>query len=526
MAQNKAQETKMAFFERYAPIAMDQQQKYGIPASVTLAQMYIESGGGTSRLAVEGNNYFGIKCSKDWLAAGKPYSLHDDDRPNEKFCNYPSVGESVQHHSQFLMGDRYAGCRRCASDDYRGWANGLKAAGYATDANYASKLIRDIEAYGLQRYDQQALADARAKGLAIGYGKGQSPTLSAPLASSSSMAVPKGFYAMPLGHPMVLTSGFGVRQAPISGASTYHTGIDLAARYEDVRSTEHGTVVAVKNDMTDHDSAAVRKQVGNKGGNFVIVRYDRANGQSYYVSYCHLDENGVFVKKGDTVEAGQVIARSGSTGNGTGPHLHITVRHGVTGDSANGKRIDPLSYLAEVSVRGNLQESVKRNGSSENLLASHKADADTAPTLADLLAQQQAEGVVLTDEQLRNAEQGASLAALAGTSSPLSWLSLLLGQNGGNLGTAGHSDGLIGGLVSTLFMSAITLAMQLDSLGVSRDRVTSLQEAPESELRRAETLVRRERESVNPSLARDRASANFDAEYPEQQSQGAGQRLA
>ena len=152
----KLNQEKVAFFERYAPLAMAQQQKYGIPASVTLAQMYIESAGGKSNLAQTGNNYFGIKCSQQWLAEGKPYSLHHDDKPNEKFCNYATVEESINHHSQFLMGNRYAACRRCAEDDYRGWANGLQAAGYATNRNYANMLIADIEAYGLSKYDQQA----------------------------------------------------------------------------------------------------------------------------------------------------------------------------------------------------------------------------------------------------------------------------------------------------------------------------------------------------------------------------------
>ena len=83
----KLNQEKVAFFERYAPLAMAQQQKYGVPASVTLAQMYIESAGGKSNLAQTGNNYFGIKCSQQWLAEGKPYSLHHDDKPNEKFCS-------------------------------------------------------------------------------------------------------------------------------------------------------------------------------------------------------------------------------------------------------------------------------------------------------------------------------------------------------------------------------------------------------------------------------------------------------
>ena len=148
---------KVAFFEKYAPIAMEQQQKYGIPASVTLAQMYIESAGGTSRLAVEGNNYFGIKCSRDWLAAGKPYSLHNDDKPNEKFCNYSSVDESIEHHSRLLMGDRYKRCRRYDSTDYHNWLVAIKACGYATAPDYVKKLEGMIKQYKLYLFDRIAL---------------------------------------------------------------------------------------------------------------------------------------------------------------------------------------------------------------------------------------------------------------------------------------------------------------------------------------------------------------------------------
>ena len=170
--------------------AIEQQIKYGIPASVTLAQMYIESGGGRSKLAVNGNNYFGIKCTKDWLAAGKPYSLHNDDRPNEKFCNYNSVEESIEHHSQFLMGKRYKDCRACDSTDYEGWARGLQAAGYATDKRYANILIGEIKAYDLQKYDQQALLLAQQKGVTIGYMRSQAGSDVTP-SSQSTLSVPE-----------------------------------------------------------------------------------------------------------------------------------------------------------------------------------------------------------------------------------------------------------------------------------------------------------------------------------------------
>lgn len=145
------------FFNKYANAAMEQQQRYGIPASVTLAQMAYESFWGQSTLATAGNNFFGIKCSRDWLAAGKPYSLHNDDKPNEKFCNYASVDESIEHHSRLLMGDRYKRCHRYDSTDYHNWLVAIKACGYATAPDYVKKLEGMIKRYKLYLFDRIAL---------------------------------------------------------------------------------------------------------------------------------------------------------------------------------------------------------------------------------------------------------------------------------------------------------------------------------------------------------------------------------
>ena len=145
---------RRAFLEHYAPLAIEQQRKYGIPASVTLAQLAWESSWGTSTLAVDGNNFFGIKCSNEWLSAGKPYSLHDDDRPGEKFCNYASVEESFDHRSRLLMSDRYRRCHRYGATDYHNWLVGIKASGYATAPDYVSKLEGLIKKYRLYEYDR------------------------------------------------------------------------------------------------------------------------------------------------------------------------------------------------------------------------------------------------------------------------------------------------------------------------------------------------------------------------------------
>ena len=149
VAQNSLYEQ---YINRYSSMAVDQMNRYRIPASITLAQGLLESSAGTSRLARQGNNHFGIKCGGSWRGR---YMLVNDDAPNERFRVYSSVRESYEDHSRFLTENRrYAGLFRLSTTDYKGWAHGLKSAGYATNPRYASLLINVIEKYDLTRFDQ------------------------------------------------------------------------------------------------------------------------------------------------------------------------------------------------------------------------------------------------------------------------------------------------------------------------------------------------------------------------------------
>lgn len=139
-----------AYIDKYKDMAMQQQQKYRIPASITLAQGLLESGAGRSRLAREANNHFGIKTPGGWTG---PYILADDDRPNEKFRKYRSVEDSYEDHSLFLRKPRYSRLFTYRITDYKSWAKGLKACGYATSPTYAQSLIRIIEMYSLHQFD-------------------------------------------------------------------------------------------------------------------------------------------------------------------------------------------------------------------------------------------------------------------------------------------------------------------------------------------------------------------------------------
>ncbi|MDO9634889.1 MAG: glucosaminidase domain-containing protein [Paludibacter sp.] len=140
----------LAYIEDYHQIAIRQQQSHGIPASIILAQGLLESGAGNGRLAVEANNHFGIKCH-EWTG---DRIFHDDDERNECFRKYRRASDSFEDHSMFLVNrPRYKSLFLLKPTDYVNWAHGLKAAGYATDPEYAYKLIRLIERYNLHQYD-------------------------------------------------------------------------------------------------------------------------------------------------------------------------------------------------------------------------------------------------------------------------------------------------------------------------------------------------------------------------------------
>lgn len=148
------------YIEQFAPLAVEEMYRSGIPASITLAQGLLESGYGLSELAVKGNNHFGIKCHNNWKG-GKMY--HDDDRRGECFRKYSSPEQSYRDHSDFLRyRERYKFLFDYRITDYKSWAHGLKKAGYATDPSYPKKLINLIEEYDLHEYDTKPASFAKS----------------------------------------------------------------------------------------------------------------------------------------------------------------------------------------------------------------------------------------------------------------------------------------------------------------------------------------------------------------------------
>ena len=149
----------LTYIKKYAPLAVIKMHEYKIPASITLAQGILESGNGRSTLASKSNNHFGIKCHRGWTGE-RVY--HDDDKKDDCFRKYPYVEQSYNDHSKFLTGrNRYAFLFKLRRNDYKGWARGLKKAGYATDKKYPKKLIRIIETYQLFAFDKVKKKDLK-----------------------------------------------------------------------------------------------------------------------------------------------------------------------------------------------------------------------------------------------------------------------------------------------------------------------------------------------------------------------------
>jgi len=149
--------TPEQYIEQYKDIAIREMKRMGVPAAITLAQGLLETESGNSDLVKKSNNHFGIKCKNNWSGNGVS---HDDDLRGECFRTYKNAEESYRDHSNFLRGsDRYAFLFTLNPADYKGWAYGLKKAGYATNPKYPAVLIKHIEQYNLQQYSEMALGE-------------------------------------------------------------------------------------------------------------------------------------------------------------------------------------------------------------------------------------------------------------------------------------------------------------------------------------------------------------------------------
>lgn len=420
--------SRQQYIDQYAEYAMEQMRRYGIPASVTLAQGIIESANGKSTLAETANNHFGVKGTFNGA-----YVVANDDKLNEKFKKYDNVGQSYEDHSKVLMASRYQQYVSSLSpDDYKGWAAGIKKGGYATDSNYVSTIVGVIEGNNLQKYDQMVMEQMKREGRQFGVAsnplsassQGTPSTLSTSL-RRTGFDLAQGQYSMPVSRDvfMLVTSPYGPRKDPMDRTKTQiHHGIDIKTNSDAVLATENnGTIVAV-NHNTNTGS-----------GKSVTVEYSRADGSATRIQYMHLSH--INVQKGDSVNAGQKLGVSGNTGSRTtGEHLHL----GVINVSADGKQqwVNPAAYLSEINQKGNLQKQAQYNGK-------------------DLLAQYQAGGSTTMPSQSQ--EQA----------SPDDWMSRLMSSDDaalgyGQTGSNGNDGGLLDSIMK-MFMTMLMLTMQMEN---------------------------------------------------------------
>ena len=427
-----------SYADKYAEAAMEQMKRYGIPASVTLAQGMLESSNGESELSRLGNNHFGIKATASWLKNGGEYLVYTDDKPNEKFCKYSSVADSYEHHSKFLANNqRYAKCFQLSPDDYKGWTKGIAKAGYASGMGYAAHLQDIIERNGLQKYDQQVMSEMKAQGKSFDLRSSSVTTrdssnkFGSPLAAPSVRSEnnprqaaseervqdkrPNGKYSFPLLREtyLFITSPFGMRQDPMDKSKQQmHKGIDIRCKHDAVLATEN-----------DGKVVAVNQNVNTAGGKSITVEYNREDGSKVQTTYMHLSE--VNVKVGDVVSAGQKIGVTGNTGTRTtGEHLHFGVKT-IAADGTS-RDVDPSSYLAEIAQKGNIKQQALYNGN--DLLAKYKTDVPS------------------------NTE----------SMSPDAWMKKLLSSEDSGVGLPVGSDPILE-MAMTAFSSLMILAVQIDN---------------------------------------------------------------
>ena len=189
LALGAAKNPRLAYIDQYSALAVLEMQRTGVPASITLAQGMLESGYGLSPLATKAHNHFGMKCHSDWK--GEKF-FYDDETPDECFRVYPTVEDSFRAHSDFLRGrERYKALFDLDPTDYKGWARGLRRAGYATDPGYAAKLINLIEDFQLYRFDTMTEEDLQAAPEAAPVAEAAAPEAEAPEAVVPAPAVPE-----------------------------------------------------------------------------------------------------------------------------------------------------------------------------------------------------------------------------------------------------------------------------------------------------------------------------------------------
>ena len=456
-------QTKQEFIDKYKEIAIQQQLKYGIPASITLAQAILESSYGTSKQAKEDNNFFGVKRGESWKGDTNNY-LDDHSKP-EPFRRYSHPEQSFEDHSKILTtnnGKVAKACKGFSATDYQGWAHAIAYSGYCNlkgSATYEQNLLGEISDYNLHSIDLEA-EKRRANG-----------EVAKQVDTRHILQPMSGNFAMPIDFTkdIEVSSEFGMRKHPTKGKMMHHNGIDISTK------GQHLPVFA-----TEDKGKVVKVGYQEKGaGNYVTVEYNRPDGNKFQTTYMHLSE--VAVKENEIVNAKQKLGVTGSTGGSTGVHLHFEVREF---DGKSFKAVSPVNYLAELQLRSGESCSLDKGG--KDYLAEAKSNMviGQSPT---------PESNLLADKTNSN--------------DPTKWLAKLMEQNGE---MPGDKQDMISSLISMYFTKALCLVAGLTQSEIE-ENLKKEQEQQQAAENSSQTTGKKD-ETVNAKDMKQAASNNFEAE--------------
>lgn len=469
-------QTKQEFIDKYKEIAIQQQLKYGVPASITLAQAILESGYGTSEQAKECNNFFGIKIGDSWK--GEVMYYHDDHPGEEPFRKYATAQQNFEDHSKILTvnnGKVAQYCKNISATDYQGWAKAIADSPYhgSNPKTYQHNLLREISDYNLHDIDLEA--ENRRKNGEV-----------AKQTDNRHVLQPmSGNFAMPIDFSknIEVSSEFGMRKHPTKGKMMNHNGVDISTK------GQHLPVFATE------DKGKVVKVGYQKGGagNYVTVEYNRPDGNKFQTTYMHLSE--VNVKEDDIVNANQQLGVTGSTGGSTGVHLHFEVREF---DGKSFKAVSPVNYLAELQLRSGEPCTLEKGGKDYLAEARSNMVIGQSPT---------PESNLLADKTNSN--------------DPTKWLAKLMEQNGE---MPGDKQDMISSLISMYFTKALCLVA-----GLTRSEIEENLKKEQEQQQVAENSSQstgKKDETINAKDLKQAASNNFEAEMQQgDQGQNQGRRI-
>lgn len=468
---------KQKFIDKYKEIAIQQQLKYGIPASITLAQAILESSYGTSKQAKECKNFFGVKKGESWKGDTEDYL--DDHSKAEPFRKYSNPEQSFEDHSKILTtnnGKVAKACKGFSATDYQGWAHAIAYSGYCNlkgSATYEQNLLGEISDYNLHAIDLEA--ENRRKNGEV-----------AKQTDNRHVLQPmSGNFAMPIdfSKDIEVSSEFGMRKHPIKGKMLNHNGVDIST------NGQHLPVFA-----TEDKGKVVKVGFQEKGaGNYVTVEYNRPDGAKFRTTYMHLSE--VNVKENDIVNANQQLGVTGSTGGSTGVHLHFEVREF---DGKSFKAVSPVNYLAELQLRSGEPCTLEKDGK-------------------DYLAEARSNMVIGQS----STPESNLLADKTNSNDPTKWLAKLMEQNGE---MPGDKQDMISSLISMYFTKALCLVAGLTRSEIE-ENLKKEQEQQQVAENSSQTTAKKD-ETVNAKDMKQTASNYFEAEMQQDNlGQNQGRRI-